>query len=80
MFVIHHLLLQVVRPDRLATAMSAFVCNAIGLTNMAAPPLDIAKMLAEEATAGELQLHLVACPSPTTTKSSRRHQNPLLTS
>ena len=40
--------------------MSTLVCNAIGLTNLAPPALNLAKMLSEETTAGNTEAHHLA--------------------
>ena len=44
--------MQAVRPDRLAAAMTSFVCNTLGLTSISPPSLSIATVLRQEATAG----------------------------
>lgn len=61
--------MQVTRPDRLTAAMSTLVCNAIGLTSLSPPPLNLAKMLSEQTTAGKADAYTTLLqPSPTTTK------------
>ncbi|KAL0028751.1 hypothetical protein WJX79_004868 [Trebouxia sp. C0005] len=46
------LLMQAVRPDRLAAAMTSFVCSTLGLVSITPPPLSIATILRQEASAG----------------------------
>ena len=45
--------MQAVRPDRLGSAMTSFVCSTLGLTSITPPPLAIAPLLRQQASAGE---------------------------
>ena len=52
--------MQAVRPDRLTTAMTSFVCSTLGLTSISPPSLSIATVLRQEATAGAS--HIIITP------------------
>lgn len=62
--------MQAVRPDRLATAMTGFVCGTLGVSSISPPPLSIATVLRQEASAGASHT-----PSSITT---HHYQAPLL--
>eukprot|EP01116_Phalansterium_solitarium_P024802 TRINITY_DN91_c0_g1_i1.p1 TRINITY_DN91_c0_g1~~TRINITY_DN91_c0_g1_i1.p1 ORF type:complete len:4098 (+),score=2051.07 TRINITY_DN91_c0_g1_i1:208-12501(+) len=47
------LLLQALRPDRLESALTAFVCELVGVSSLSPPPLNLQKVHQKESTTSE---------------------------
>ena len=70
--------MQAVRPDRLATAMTSFVCSTLGLTSISPPSLSIATVLRQEATAGAFRTPLLHHYPTSSSNTTHHYQAPPL--